>query len=293
MTDEIVKIFGLAPDGMLIDATFGLGGHSKAIHGSLSDRFRIIGIDCDAEILRQSAGNLPDGITIRKMRFSEIPSMIEKEGLGPVSGALYDLGLNSAQLDDPSRGFSFSSAGPIDMRFDRASGQSARDLIDKMGEKEIGQVLKEFGEERHWRAIARAVAKARPTTTDALASLIKGIVGPRHFIKSAARVFQALRIYVNRELDELRTALSGIAPLMAVGGRVAVISYHSLEDGIVKRQFLLDSGRCLCDPDIPVCVCGKRTLLKVITKKPLRPSDRETMRNPRARAARLRYAERI
>ncbi len=293
MAREIVEIFTPVPDGIFIDATFGLGGHSKAVKNSLRDKFRIIGIDWDAEMLKLGAANLPEGISVRNMHFSSLPELIQKEKLFPLSGILFDLGLNSAQLDDASRGFSFSRPGPIDMRFDRDSGQPAAGIIAGMSESELVRVLKEYGQERNARAIARAISRETPTTTEELALIIKRIVGPQRFIKAAARIFQALRIHVNRELDELKNALAGVAPLVVTGGRLAVISYHSLEDRIVKRQFLLDSGKCFCGPSQPVCICGKRKLLKVMTKKPLTPSLAEIEANPRARAARLRYAEKI
>jgi 16S rRNA (cytosine1402-N4)-methyltransferase len=291
MAKEIVEIFTPVPDGIFIDATFGLGGHSKAV--KKSRKFRIIGIDRDAEMLSRAASDLPEGISVRNMHFSDLPEMIQKEGITPVSGILFDLGLNSAQLDDSTRGFSFMNPGPLDMRMDRQSGLTAAEAISRMSEDEMIKVLKEFGQEKNARAIARTINRENPTTTEALASIIMRVVGPQRFIKAAARIFQALRIFVNHELDELRNALAGVAPLVVTGGRLAVISYHSLEDGIVKRQFLLDSGKCFCGPQEAVCVCGKRKLLKVMTKKPLFPSPEEIERNPRARAARLRYAERI
>jgi 16S rRNA (cytosine1402-N4)-methyltransferase len=292
MASEIVEIFTEAPEGILIDATFGLGGHSAVIKKSLGSKFRIIGVDRDPEMLTMTSGPL-EGVSIRKMRFSEIPEMIESEGTGPVAGVLFDLGLNSAQLDDPSRGFSFTRSGPLDLRLDRSSGQTASEMLANIDEAELVRILKTYGQERNSRAITRAIVKNKPTSTAELAAIIKGKVGPQRFIKSAARVFQALRIHLNRELDELRSALAGIIPLVATGGRLAVISYHSLEDGIVKRQFLLDSGKCFCGPNQPVCVCGKRNLLKPLSKKPLVPTPEEIDRNPRARAAKLRYAERI
>jgi 16S rRNA (cytosine1402-N4)-methyltransferase len=243
-------------------------------------------------MLAMKSGPLED-VSIRKRRFSEIPEMIAREGLGPIAGALFDLGLNSAQLDDPSRGFSFSHSGPLDLRLDRSTGPTASDMLANIGEADLIHILKAYGQERNSRAIARAIVENRPKSTAELAAIIKGKVGPQRFIKSAARVFQALRIHLNRELDELRSALAGIIPLVATGGRLAVISYHSLEDGIVKRQFLLDSGKCFCGPNQPVCICGKRNLLKPLSKKPLVPMPEEIHRNPRARAAKLRYAERI
>ncbi len=293
MAAEIVEIFAAAPDGILIDATFGLGGHSVVISKSLVSKFQIIGIDRDPEMLSRAKINLPEGIQTRQMRFSELPAFIENNKISPISGVLFDLGLNSAQLDDDSRGFSFSHPGPIDMRFDRSAGPTAADVIARVGEGDLVRILKDYGQEKKARAIARAIVRERPGDTQSMASIIRRIVGPQRFIKSAARIFQALRIHVNRELEELKTALSGVAPLVVSGGRLAVISYHSLEDAIVKRQFLLDSGRCFCGPTQPVCVCGKRTILEIKTKKPLTPSLEEIDRNTRARAARLRYAERI
>ncbi|HBC46608.1 MAG TPA: 16S rRNA (cytosine(1402)-N(4))-methyltransferase [candidate division Zixibacteria bacterium] len=292
MAREILEIFGPVPDGIFIDATFGLGGHSIAVKKAIN-KFKIIGVDQDAEMLAKALPDLPEGISVRNMRFSDLPKLIQNEKLAPVTGVLFDLGLNSAQLDDQSRGFSFMKSGPIDMRFDRNSGLPGWEVISRMNEAELISVLKEFSQEKNARAIARSIVRENPTTTDSLAQIIQRIVGPRRFIKSAARIFQALRIYVNRELDELKTALAGVVPLVATGGRLAVISYHSLEDGIVKRQFLLDSGKCFCGPHLAICECGKRNLLKVMTKKPLYPTDEETHQNPRARAARLRYAERI
>jgi 16S rRNA (cytosine1402-N4)-methyltransferase len=291
MAEEVVEIFAAVPDGIFVDATFGLGGHSKVVKKTRN--FRIIGIDRDAEMLKRAASGLPEGISVRNMHFADLPETIQKEGIGPISGILFDLGLNSAQLDDPSRGFAFMKPGPLDMRIDRNTGLTAGEVITHMSENGLIRVFKELGQEKNSRAIARAINREKPTTTEALASIIKRIVGPQRFIKSAARIFQALRIYVNHELDELRSALAGVAPLVVTGGRLAVISYHSLEERIVKRQFLLDSGKCLCGPQEPVCICGKRKLLEVMTRKPLFPSAEEIERNPRARAARLRYAQRI
>ena len=293
MAGEIAEIFAAVPDGIFIDATFGLGGHSAVISKSLGSKFQIIGIDRDPEMLARVEGNLPENIKTRQMRFSELPAFIENSKISSISGVLFDLGLNSAQLDDEARGFSFTHPGPMDMRFDRTSGATATEVIARTSEKDLVSILKEYGQEKKARAIARAIIRERPNDTQSMALLIKGIVGPQRFIKSAARIFQALRIYVNRELEELKTALSGIAPLVVTGGRLAVISYHSLEDGIVKRQFLLDSGRCFCGPAEPICICGKRKILKIMTKKPLTPAIEETKRNPRARSAKLRYAERI
>ncbi len=293
MTGEIVSIFADAPDGVFIDATYGLGGHTRALLSSFRKKFEFIGIDRDGEILETAEPDRPAGVVLHKMEFSGIPEMLRQEKIEPLTGILFDLGLNSAQLDDPLRGFSFQKPASLDLRFDRESGRSAAELLGSIDEDELIRILKEYSQQKKARAIARAVIAERPTTTESLASLIRSVVGPRRFIKSAARVFQALRIFINDELEEIKTALSGVIPLMAVGGRLAVISYHSLEDRIVKRLFLLNSGKCFCGPGVAECVCGRRNLLEVMTKRPLRPSEKEIMANPRARPARLRYAERI
>ena len=291
MAGEVVSIFADAPDGVFIDATFGLGGHTRAMLEKLSEKFSFVGIDRDGEMLERAAAIRPDKVSLHKMNFTEIPELILGERLAPVTGILFDLGINSAQLDDPSRGFSFAHPATLDMRYDRRVGQSVADLLSNLDRSELTRILKEYGQERKAGAIARAIASEKPSTTDSLAAIVRRIVGSRGFIKSAARVFQALRIYVNNELSDFKRALEGAIPLMAAGGRVAVISYHSLEDGIVKRLFQLYSGKCFCGPEAAECVCGRQEWLKIKTPKPLRPSSEELSSNSRARPARLRYAE--
>ena len=293
MTGEIVSIFADVPDGVFIDATYGLGGHTRALLSGFRRKFEFIGIDRDGEILKKAEGDRPSGVRLRKMRFSEIPEMLRREKIEPLTGILFDLGLNSAQLDDPSRGFSFSKPASLDMRFDRESGRSAAELLQTIEEDRLIRILKEYGQQKNARAIAKAIIAERPATTGSLASLTRNVVGSQRFIKSAARVFQALRIFINDELEEIKSALSGIIPLTAAGGRLAVIAYHSLEDRIVKRLFLLNSGKCFCGPEVAECACGRRSLLDVKTKRPLRPSEKEVAENSRARPARLRYAERL
>jgi len=293
MVGEIVTIFADVPAGVIIDATYGFGGHTKALEENSKGRFRFIGIDCDSEILETAGKDRPSSVTLRKMNFSELPRMLSAERISPVSGALFDLGLNSAHLDDPDRGFSYQKQSMLDLRFDRYSGEPAAEALKKIDRDTLVSILKEYGQETHARAIARSIVENKPTTTDALAGLIRRIAGPRGFSKAAARVFQALRIYINDELAALEKALGGVIPLLVSGGRVAVISYHSLEDRIVKRIFLLNAGKCFCGPEAAECSCGKKNILKINTKKPIRPSPSEVRENPRARSARLRYAEKI
>lgn len=293
MVEEIVSIFSEIPEGVIVDATLGPGGHTKALMKSLGEGFRFVGIDRDGETLETTEREFSGHLTIRKMNFAELPSFLRDERIFPVTGALFDLGLSSAQLDDSSRGFSFQADSRLDMRFDRGEGRPLADILAEMSETETVRILKEYGQEKQAKAIARAIRRERPATTESLAHIVRKIAGPGRFTKSAARVFQAFRIFINDEIESLKEALSGIIPMLESGGRIAVLSYHSLEDGLVKRIFSLNAGKCQCGPGEAECVCGRRNLLSVITKKPLRPSDREIKDNPRARSARLRYAQKI
>lgn len=291
MAGEVVSIFADVPDGVFIDATFGLGGHTRAMLERLSEKFSFVGIDRDGEMLERAGTIRPDKVSLHRMNFTGIPELILRERLAPVTGILFDLGINSAQLDDSSRGFSFAHPAALDMRYDRSVGRPAAELLTEIDRDDLVGILKNYGQEKKSAAIARAIASEKPSTTDSLAAIVRRIVGSRRFIKSAARVFQALRIHLNNELADFKEALGGVIPLMAAGGRVAVISYHSLEDGIVKRLFQLYSGKCFCGPESAECVCGRQEWLTVKTPKPLRPSSDEIRSNSRSRPARLRYAE--
>jgi 16S rRNA (cytosine1402-N4)-methyltransferase len=275
MVDVVVELLG--GGGVVLDMTVGAGGHAAALLDAGAER--VIGVDRDAEALELAASRLaPYGDRFRPMhrRFSEVG---EAEAMGPLHGVLFDLGVSSMQLDRPERGFGYRTGGPLDMRMGDGD-VTAADLVNDLPEAELADLLYELGEERRSRAIARAIVRERRRgrieTTDRLAGIVVGAVGRRpggpH---PARRTFQALRIAVNRELEELAASLPRAAGLLGPGGRVVVISYHSLEDRIVKRTFR-DDGR-----------------LAVLTKRPLRPSADEVGRNPRARAAKLRAAERL
>jgi 16S rRNA (cytosine1402-N4)-methyltransferase len=293
MAAEIISIFADAPKGVFIDATYGLGGHTREILKAYPNKFKVIGFEKDQDIFKMALENKPDDVTLMNMSFSRIEEIIESDSPGPVTGALFDLGLNSAHIDDPERGFSYLNPGPLDLRFDKNSGNPASDAITKLNEKDIQKILSDYGQERRSRQIAREIFSEKPKTTQSLADLIRKVAGPKGFIKSASRVFQALRIYVNDELNEINIALNGLIPRLASGGRVAVISYHSLEDGLIKRNFRRLAGKCYCEPNVVSCECGAAKYLNVITRKPIRPSDKEVKKNSRSRPARLRYAERI
>jgi 16S rRNA (cytosine1402-N4)-methyltransferase len=271
MVTEVIGFLG--GRGTVVDMTVGLGGHAEALLDSGVDL--VIGVDRDRDALRVTSGRLASfGPRFRAVAgcFSEAP--IQER----VDGVLFDLGVSSMQLDEEDRGFSYRGSGPLDMRMDPSSGPSAADLVNTLPEEELARILFEYGEERRSRHVARAIVRVRARepfrTTDDLVRVVAGAVGGRRGgPHPARRTFQALRIAVNRELEELSASLPRTAGLLAPGGRVVVIAYHSLEDRIVKR-FLLGEER-----------------LRSLTKKPLRPSDEETARNPRARSARLRAAE--
>jgi 16S rRNA (cytosine1402-N4)-methyltransferase len=277
MSAEVVELLG--GRGTVLDMTVGAGGHATGLLEAGVDR--VIGVDRDAGALRLAADRLSrfgDRFRTVHRRFSQVG---EAEAMGPLHGVLFDLGVSSMQLDQPARGFGYRSDGPLDMRMGEGEPDvTAADLVNDLPERELADLLFELGEERRSRRIARAIVRERERrpieTTDQLAGVVVGAVGRRpggpH---PARRTFQALRIAVNRELEELAASLPRAVGLLDPGGRVVVISYHSLEDGIVKRAFRDDDR------------------LRVLTKKPLRPSPEEVARNPRARSAKLRAAERI
>jgi len=293
MAAEIISVFADAPKGVFIDATYGLGGHSKEVLKAYPNKFKIIGFERDQDIFEMALENKPNNVTLHNMSFSKVDEILSDIKTGPVSGALFDLGLNSVHIDDHERGFSYLNDGPLDLRFDQTGGRPAWEAISGLSEKEIQNILSDYGQEHRARGIAKEIYNEKPKTTKALADLIRKVAGSRGFVKSASRVFQALRIYVNNELNEISAALDNLIPHLATGGRLAVISYHSLEDGLVKRNFKRFSGKCSCGPNIPLCQCGAAKYLNIITKKPLRPSEDEVRQNSRSRSARLRYAEKI
>lgn len=292
MVEEIVSIFAGVPEGVFIDATIGLGGHSLAIEKKYPGKFAFFGFDRDGEMLELARRILPGAFRLVNMTYSSIPSFLSKEKIAPVTGVLFDLGLNSMQLEG-ERGFSYAKSSPLDLRFDRSAGRPFHQIIKRFNSRQLTDILKKYGQEKNSRAIAGAIVENQPRTTGELADIIRKIVGPGRFVKAASRVFQALRIYINDELEEFEKAIKAIVPVVSFGGRIAVISYHSLEDGITKRVFRLFSGKCQCGPGVGVCQCGARKLLEIKTKTPLRPERSEVAGNPRARSARLRYAEKI
>ena len=291
---------GLAPTSGrdYLDGTVGGGGHAEAILEQSAPGGRLLGLDRDpAAVERASARLSRFGARARVVhaRFDRLAEEADRAGFARFHGVLLDLGISSDQLDDPLRGLSFSADGPLDMRMDPSTGPTAADLVNSMPESDLADLIFRLGEEPRSRRIARAVCRARPiTTTRELASLVAGASGYRGGrTHPATRTFQALRLAVNEELDVLERALPLAVARLTAAGRIAVISFHSLEDRVVKQTFRRLASDCVCPPGIPECRCGHVASLEVITRRPITPTPEEVARNPRARSAKLRVAARL
>jgi 16S rRNA (cytosine1402-N4)-methyltransferase len=283
MPVEVVEMLNLKQSGVYVDATVGLGGHSEEILKRIGSGGRLIGIDRDDEALRIAGSRLrEERLILKRGSFSDMENILSLDGISEVDGILFDLGVSMLQLKDAGRGFSFASDARLDMRMEVTQKLSAWDVVNRYPEKEIDRILWEFGEERLSRKIAKAIMRRRSKdpidTCSDLSSIVQDVYGGRGRTHPATRTFQALRIAVNRELDQLREGLEASARLLKKGGRLCVITYHSLEDRIVKH-FIAGSAR--------------NGLFRIITKKPVAPSAEETRTNPSSRSAKLRAAERI
>lgn len=301
LLEEAVIALDPQPGGTYVDATFGGGGHSALILERMQGRGRLIAIDADpaasqrAEQLRSAPGG--DALTFVQANFRDLRKIAESQDATRVDGVLMDLGLSSFQLDEAERGFALRLDGPLDMRFDPTRGVSAADIVNTWSPDDIASVLWRYGEEKRSRQIARTIADRRArqpiTTTADLAGLIAGVVGRgKSALHPATRSFQALRIAVNEELTALEQGLAAAVEILRPGGRMAVISFHSLEDRMVKQFMALESATCICPPGQPVCTCGHKARLRRIGK-PMRPSDKEMADNSRSRSAIMRVAERL
>ncbi len=297
---EVLEALRPERGGVYVDATLGLGGHAEAILAA-GDGVRLVGIDRDPDALafsRERLGRFGDRFVAVEGRHEELALHLDRLGLHEVDGVLADLGVSSMQLDRAERGFSFMKDGPLDMRMG-ASGPTAADLVAELPAEELAKIFFEYGEEPRSRAVARAIVQARETapirTTGELRTLVAKAIGGRREEgrDPATRVFQALRIATNRELVELGRFLDDAIARLSLGARLAVLSYHSLEDRIVKDSFRDRSAGCSCPPSFPVCVCSRRRVLALVTRKPVRPSPEEVFDNRRARSARMRVAERV
>jgi len=303
LVNESLSFLQPARGGVFVDATLGLGGHSEAIL-NLSIDAEIIGVDQDEEALtlaKERLKRFDDRATIFHANFAEIRKIVAKAGKGEPMGILADLGVSSLQLDSETRGFSFRFDAPLDMRMDLDSGgKTAAELLATIDEAELANIIYKFGEERASRKIARRIIEKRDsghpiTTTFELADLVKGVVrkspGDRQHV--ATRTFQALRIAVNRELDVLEQFVSDSVDTLKINGVLAIITFHSLEDRIVKQAFQRLSGKCQCPPRIPKCICGAVKKVEVLTRKPVLPSEAEQNENPRSRSAKLRACRKL
>jgi 16S rRNA (cytosine1402-N4)-methyltransferase len=298
LTAQIVDLLTPAAPGLLVDATVGLGGHAGALLWEDPGLF-LVGLDRDPRALARAGERLRvfgERVRLVEATFDRLPAVLEELDLEPPAAVLADLGCSSLQLDDAERGFSFSADGPLDMRMG-SEGETAAELLERVEWEELVTILRDYGEERRAGAIARAIVKGREQsplrTTGELSRLVQKIVGGRGGrIHPATRTFQAIRIAVNDELGQLERFLEPAARALRPGGRIAVISFHSLEDRIVKHTFRRLAGRCTCPPGLPVCRCDPQRLVTVITNSAVRPDEDEVARNPRARSARLRVAER-
>lgn len=303
LLNETLSLLQPTNGGLFIDATLGLGGHSEAILDS-SERAEVIGIDRDIQAIEHARTRLErfgDRMTIVQSNFSDVKKVIRKlKGIAPM-GVMADLGVSSLQFDSETRGFSFRFDAPLDMRMDQDSGdETAAEILATRSEEEIANLIYEYGEERFSRKIARRIverrAKGEPIeTTKQLADLIERTIrrGAKDKIHPATRTFQALRIAVNHELEIIQDFLNDSIEILKIGGLLAVITFHSLEDRIVKQTFQRLAGKCICPPRIPQCVCGAEKKVEIVTRKPIVPSDDETRQNPRARSAKLRACRKL
>jgi 16S rRNA (cytosine1402-N4)-methyltransferase len=297
LLEETIKFLAPERGGLFIDCTVGLGGHSEAILKS-SGETRVLGMDLDPaalEYARQRLASFGERFRAFQANFRALREVLHEANERDPNGVLVDLGVSSLQFDSPERGFSFRFDAPLDMRMDPTSGATAADLLQQLPESEIARIIFEYGEERHSRRIARRIVERREqgkpiTTTTELADLVRLAVGghKQHQIHPATRTFQALRIAVNHELEGLGEFVESAVDLLIPDGRFVGISFHSLEDRILKRELKRLSGHCECPPRLPVCECGAREVVEVLTRRPVVPGTREVEENPRARSAKLR-----
>jgi len=303
LLNEAVESLRCGPGKIYVDGTAGGGGHSRAILERTAPDGRLIAIDWDDHALaraERTLGELRDRVLLLRDSFARLPVILNELNIPAVHGILLDLGLSSFHVDDRERGFSFSRSGPLDMRMDRRSPVTAADLVNTLSEADLAELLYRLGEERESRKIARKLVRARAeapiTTSDRLAELVVAAIPParRNRLRHpATRTFLALRLAVNQELEQLQAFLDGVIDCLHPGGRLAVISFHSLEDRLVKQAFARWARACHCPPGWPACRCGGRALVRRVVRKPIVPTPEEVRLNPRARSARLRVVEKV
>ena len=297
LLEEVVRSLHPHPEGIYIDGTVGRGGHAAAIMDGAGGHARLLGLDADPRSLTLAGETLAqfgNAVALQEGNFRHIAALAEESGFARVDGILLDLGISSMQLDATGRGFSFQDTESLDMRFSPRQQVTALDLVNTCPESALADLIYRYGEERQSRRIARTIVARRPITTAAeLAAVVSSAMPRRGKIHPATRTFQALRIAVNDELDALREALPQALGLLTPGGILAVISFHSLEDRIVKELFQREARDCVCPPSTPVCVCDHKAQVRLPHRRPIAPTPEEVNRNPRSRSAKLRVAEKL
>ncbi|MBI3977996.1 MAG: 16S rRNA (cytosine(1402)-N(4))-methyltransferase RsmH [Chloroflexi bacterium] len=298
LLEETIAALRVRPGGRYIDATLGGAGHAEAILERCRPGGRLLGIDADPEAIERAHRRLArfgDAAVLVAGNFERLASIAEAHGFAAVEGVLFDLGVSTSQILGPTRGFSIRASAPLDMRFSPEQGITAGELVNSLAESELADLIYRYGEEPRSRRIARAIVAGRPVaTTGELAAIVERAIGRRPGkLHPATRTFQALRIAVNRELEVLAAGLPQAVEILAPGGRLVVISFHSLEDRIAKEFMRREAAGCICPPGLPVCQCGHQPRLRLVTRHVVTPTPEETARNPRSRSARLRAAERV
>lgn len=304
LLEETISYLNIRPDGVYVDGTLGGGGHACEVCKRLGERGHMIGIDQDADAIRAAMERLApfrDKVSVIRSNYEEMQKALSGIGVDKVDGILLDLGVSSFQLDDPARGFTYRDAeAPLDMRMDQRQCLTARDVVNEYSEAELFRVIRDYGEDKFAKNIAKHIVKARQEqaieTAGELNEIIRAAIPARvraHGGHPSKRTFQAIRIALNRELEVLTDSLDDMIEILNPGGRICIITFHSLEDRIVKDSFRKNENPCTCPSDFPVCVCGKKSRGRVITRKPILPGDEELSENPRSKSAKLRVFERV
>ena len=296
--DETIEGLNVRADGTYVDGTLGGAGHAYEVCRRLGEQGRFVGIDQDGDAIAAASKRLePFGekVTIVRSNYEAMPQVLANLGISGVDGILLDLGVSSYQLDNGERGFSYREDAPLDMRMDQRQEKCARDIVNEYSEMELYRMIRDYGEDRFAKNIAKHIVQARAKkpieTTFELSDIIRGAIPAKVRATGghpAKRTFQAIRIELNRELDVLEQSIDSMIDLLNPGGRLCIITFHSLEDRIVKSRFRINENPCTCPPDFPVCVCGKTPAGHLLTKKPIEPSEEELNENPRSRSAKLR-----
>ena len=302
LLDETIESLDIKPDGIYVDGTLGGGGHASEVCRRLGDKGRFIGIDQDADAIAAASERLKefgDKVTIVRSNYENIDEVLKELGISQVDGIYLDLGVSSYQLDTAERGFTYrEDDAQLDMRMDQRNEMTAKDIVNTYSESELFHIIKNYGEDRFAKNIAKHIVRARQEkeieTTGELIEIIKAAIPAKVRATGghpAKRTFQAIRIELNKELEVLENSIDKMTDLLAPGGRLSIITFHSLEDRIVKNRFRINENPCTCPPDFPVCMCGKKSKGRVVTRKPILPSEEELSENKRSKSAKLRVFE--